>query len=142
MPLRGEPAASLVSDARELRVDRAVDSRLSVRAGGPDGRSGQAVAPRPRYSAYGVGSEGNVHQRQERNLAALLDGYGPSKHQRSTLADAVGKQMLGHASDLEDMARTDPAFARLLDLDYARAARQDAGWWAKARLNTLAFGTL
>jgi len=58
------------------------------------------------------------------------------------LADAIGKQMTTHASDLEDMARTDPAFARLVDLDYSRAARQDAEWWGNADLHTSAFGTL
>ena len=40
--------------------------------------------------------------------------------------------MTTHAADLEDMARSDPAFARLVDLDYARAARRDAEWWLSA----------
>jgi hypothetical protein len=41
----------------------------------------------------------------------------------ASFADVLAKQMTSHASDLEDLARTDPAFARLIDLDYARAAR-------------------
>ena len=78
---------------------------------------------------YGVGAGEDVALRQRRNLAALVDGYGPSAHQRAVLADAIHHQMTQHAEDLEDLARTDPAFADLLDRDYARAARDDAAWW-------------
>ena len=56
----------------------------------------------------------------------FIDGYGPSNQQRSLLAEATEYQMVSRAADLDDMARTDPTFARLLDLDYARAARGDA----------------
>ncbi len=100
------------------------------------------MAGRRWHTEYGISADEEVSQRQERNLAALLDGYGPSKRQRRVLADAIGKQMTTHASDLENMARTDPAFARLVDLDYSRAARQDAEWWGNADLHTSAFGTL
>ena len=91
---------------------------------------------------YGIGTDEDVRQRQRRNLAALLDGYSPSTRQREMLAEAIAAQMGGHASDLLDMARTDPAFARLVDLDYARAAHRDAEWWAKSSLRTSALGTL
>ena len=94
------------------------------------------------HAEYGIGADEDVRQRQERNRAALLDGYGPSKRQRSVLAEAIAKQMVSHASDLEEMARTDPAFARLVDLDYARAARHDAEWWVNAAVHTSALGTL
>lgn len=94
------------------------------------------------HAEYGVGAYEDVRQRQERNLAALLDGYGPSKHQRSILAEAIANQMVSHARDLDDMARTDPAFARLVDLGYARAARHDAEWWANVAVHTSAFGIL
>jgi hypothetical protein len=94
------------------------------------------------HAEYGIGADEDVRQRQERNLAGLLDGYGPSKRQRSLLAEAIAQQMVSHASDLEDMARTDPAFARLVDLDYARAARRDAEWWGNAAVRTSAFRAL
>ncbi|GAA4356399.1 phosphotransferase [Angustibacter luteus] len=86
------------------------------------------------HAEYGVGADEDVRRRQERNLAGLLDGYGPSKRQRRALADAIARQMSGHAADLDDMARSDPVFARLVDLDYARAARRDAEWWVHADL--------
>lgn len=82
------------------------------------------------HAEYGVGDDEDVRRRQQRNLTALLDGYGPSQRQREQLADAIAKQMTGHASDLEDMARTDPSFTRLVELGYAAAARSDAAWWA------------
>lgn len=96
------------------------------------------MAARWWHGQYGVRADEDVRHRQEANLAALLDGYGPSKRQRRVLADAIAKQMTTHASDLEDMSRTDPAFARLVDLDYARAARHDAEWWVSAGIH--AFG--
>jgi hypothetical protein len=94
------------------------------------------------HAEYGIGADEDVRQRQERNLVALLDGYGPSKRQRGVLAEAITKQMVSHASDLEDMARTDPAFARLVDLDYAEAAHRDAEWWVSSSLHTSTLGTL
>jgi len=100
------------------------------------------MAGRRWHAEYGISAEEDVRQRQESNLAALLDGYGPSERQRRGLAHAVETQMTTHASDLEDMARTDPAFARLVARDYARAARQDAEWWANTDLNATALGTL
>jgi hypothetical protein len=81
------------------------------------------------HAEYGVAEGEDVALRQRRNLEALLDGYGPSTGQREVLADAIREQMTSHASDLEDMARTDPRFADLVDRDYARAARNDAVWW-------------
>jgi hypothetical protein len=88
------------------------------------------MAGRQWQAEYGVGDDEDVRDRQKRNLAALLDGYGPSTRQRRELVSAITSQMVGHASDLEEMAQTDPAFARLVELGYARAARRDAGWWA------------
>ncbi len=94
------------------------------------------------HAEYGIRDDAEVHQRQERNLAALLDGYGATQAQRRALAAAVAEQMTSHASALEDMARTDPAFARLVDLDYARSARLDAEWWVTAaRRHASALGT-
>jgi hypothetical protein len=90
------------------------------------------MAGRSWHAEYGIGADEDIRLRQERHLAALLDGYGPSKEQRSALAEAIAKQMVGHACDLEDLARTDPAFARLVDLDFARAARRDAARWKDA----------
>jgi thiamine kinase-like enzyme len=84
------------------------------------------------HPEYGLGADEDVHQHQQSNLAALLDGYRPSHRQRRILANAIATQMTSHASDLEDMARTDPAFSRLVDGDYARTARDDAKWWIKA----------
>lgn len=100
------------------------------------------MAGRCWHAEYGIGAEEDVLPRQERNLAALIDGYGPSKRQGGLLAEAITKQMLSHASDLEDMAQSDPAFARLVDLDYARAARNDADWWVSSTLRTSTFGTI
>jgi hypothetical protein len=94
------------------------------------------------HTEYGIGADEDVRQRQQSNLAALIDGYGPSKRQRGALAEAIAKQMHRHASDLEDMARTDPAFARLVDLDYARAAHRDAEWWVVSSLNRAVLGAL
>lgn len=88
------------------------------------------MAGRRWHAEYGIGADEDVRRRQQRHLTALLDGYGPSKGQRRRLAEAIGQQMTRHGCDLEDMARTDPAFARLVDLGYARAAHRDAQWWA------------
>lgn len=85
------------------------------------------------HDEYGVHADEDVEERQCRNLAALLDGYRPSRDQRRALADAIHDQMLRHASDLEDMARDDPAFAVLVERGFARAARADAAWWAAHR---------
>jgi thiamine kinase-like enzyme len=86
------------------------------------------------HAEFGVTEDEDVLGRQRRNVAALLDGYGPSQRQREVLADAIYAQMATHAVDLEDMAVTDPAFADLVERDYARAARQDAQWWRNMRL--------
>jgi hypothetical protein len=84
------------------------------------------------HAEYGVEPEEDPAKRRRDNLAALLDGFGPSADQRAALPDAIGRQMTSHADDLEDMARSDAAFAALVDSDYARAARADAEWWASA----------
>lgn len=86
------------------------------------------------HAEFGILEDEDVLGHQRRNVAALLDGYGPSQRQREVLADAIYEQMAGHAVDLEDMAVTDPAFADLVERDYARAARQDAQWWRNTRL--------
>jgi hypothetical protein len=88
------------------------------------------------HAEYGVARDEDVLQRQRVNLAALLDGYGPSTRQRAELGAAIHHQMTSHAADLEDLARTDPAFAALVERDYARAAREDATWWLSAGLTT------
>jgi len=61
-------------------------------------------------------------------LAALADGYQASPDQRSRLVDACLHQMTKHADDVEAMAGTDPAFARLVELGVPRNARRDAEW--------------
>ena len=61
-------------------------------------------------------------------LAALADGYQASADQRSRLVDACLHQMTKHAEDVEAMADTDPAFARLVELGVSRNARLDAAW--------------
>ena len=94
------------------------------------------MAGRRWHAEYGIGSDADVRQRQERSLGALLDGYGPSTRQRRLLREAVAHQMTTHATDLEDLARTDRAFARLVERGFARAARQDAEWWATSGLGT------
>jgi hypothetical protein len=86
------------------------------------------MAGRSWHVEYGV-QDADVVTRQRRNLAALLDGYGPSAEQRLALTDAIAAQMTDHAADLEQMARTDPAFAQLVERDFARLARADAEWW-------------
>ncbi|GMA38032.1 hypothetical protein GCM10025883_00770 [Mobilicoccus caccae] len=86
------------------------------------------------HAEYGIEAAEDVPARQRENLAALLDGYGADDQQRRRLADAITAQMTGHADDLEDMARTDPAFATLIDRGYADAARADAAWWAESSL--------
>jgi hypothetical protein len=84
------------------------------------------------HAEYGVGDGEDVAERRRANLAALLDGFGPSDDQRTALADAIHHQMVSHAADLEDMAGSDPAFADLVEREFARAARADARWWAAA----------
>ena len=61
-------------------------------------------------------------------LAALAEGYRASARQRSRLVEACVHQMVKHAIDVEAMAATDPAFARLVDLGIPRNARRDAAW--------------
>lgn len=84
-----------------------------------------------------------VFTRQRTNLAALLDGYGASAADREQLVGLIGRTMLDHADDLEDMARTDPAFSALVDDGYVTAARNDAAWWEQhhAQLMTQLPGT-
>lgn len=94
------------------------------------------------HAEYGIAAEEDVHLHQQRNLGALLEGYRPSSPQRAMLGGAIADQMTSHASDLEDMARTDPAFAELIERDYARAARDDAAWWLNSTLRTALSGTL
>jgi thiamine kinase-like enzyme len=100
------------------------------------------MAGRQWHTEYGVSDDEDVGHRQERNLAALLDGYGPSKRQRRELATAITQQMVSHASDLEEMARTDSAFARLVDLGYTTAAHRDAEWWTNDGFHSSALGPL
>lgn len=88
------------------------------------------------HTEYGIAADEDVQRHQQLNFSALLDGYGPSSRQRTMLGDAIGDQMTSHASDLEDMARTDPAFAELIERGYARAARNDAHWWRNTTLRT------
>lgn len=83
------------------------------------------------HAEYAMASGEDPLVRQRTNLAALLDGYGPSAAQRAALPAAIQHQMTSHAEDLEDMAATDPAFAALVDEDYARDARRDAAWWSE-----------
>lgn len=61
-------------------------------------------------------------------LAALVDGYDASADQRARLLGACVRQMTKHADDVEGLAVTDPAFARLVDLGVAFNARLDALW--------------
>jgi Phosphotransferase enzyme family len=61
-------------------------------------------------------------------LAALAEGYRATAGQRSRLVEACVHQMTKHANDVEALAATDPAFARLVDLGIPRNARQDAAW--------------
>ena len=61
-------------------------------------------------------------------LAALADGYDASADQRSRLLGACVRQLNKHADDVEGLAVTDPAFARLVDLGVPRNARLDAAW--------------
>ena len=63
-----------------------------------------------------------------KKLAALADGYDASADQRSRLVDVCVHQMTKHADDVEAMAVTDHAFARLVDLGIPRNARLDAEW--------------
>jgi len=77
------------------------------------------------------GARGDPEAHQQANLTALLDGYEPSRAQRTALPAAILAQMTGHARDLEEMAATDPAFAALVGRGFARAARDDAAWWGR-----------
>lgn len=61
-------------------------------------------------------------------LAAMADGYNASPDQRSRLLGTLVHQMTKHAEDVEAMAVTDPAFARLVALGVPRNARLDAAW--------------
>ena len=81
----------------------------------------------------------DVRRHQEGNFAALLDGFGPSTRERQLLGGAIHEQMIRHASDLEDMARTDPAFTALVERDFARYAREDAGWWRDTAFHSSVF---
>lgn len=81
------------------------------------------------HAEYGVGQGQDVRAHQQRNISAILDGYGPSQTQRDVLPSAIYDQMASHAADVEDMALTDPAFASLVERDFARVARSDARWW-------------
>jgi hypothetical protein len=100
------------------------------------------MAGRRWHAEYGIGDAEDVRRRQHQNLAALLEGYGPSEQQRSLLAAAIADQMLDHARELEDMARTDPAFARLVETGHADRARHDAEWWTHTAARTSALGVL
>ncbi len=86
------------------------------------------------HAEFGVATGEDVAARQAGNLAALLDGYGPTADQRVALVDAVATQARAHAADLEQLAVTDPAFARLVDAGYAARARDDADWWVGSDL--------
>lgn len=90
------------------------------------------------HAEYGI-ADGDVQRHQQRNLASLLEGYGPSPQQRRMFADVVLEQMTHHAADLEDMARTDPAFADLVERGFARAARDDANWWRENTIHSSVF---
>lgn len=80
-------------------------------------------------AAVAVGHGGAVSVPESaRRLAALADGYNASADQRSRLLEVCVDQMTKHANDLEAMAVTDPAFARLVDLGVASNARLDAAW--------------
>lgn len=81
------------------------------------------------HRMYGIHDESEVLPRQRDNLAALLEGYAPSADQRARLAAEIHRQITEHAADLEDMARTDPAFAALVNDGHAASAREDAQWW-------------
>lgn len=94
------------------------------------------------HTEYGVTAEAAA-RRQQRNLRALLDGYRLDGYRpdgdaetfpRERLATAIADQMTRHADDLENLARTDPAFADLVARDFAVAAREDADWWANSEL--------
>jgi len=61
-------------------------------------------------------------------LAALAEGYDASADQRTRLVGACVRQMTKHADDVEGLAGTDPAFARLVELGVARNARLGALW--------------
>jgi hypothetical protein len=78
-------------------------------------------------AAAGHGGAMTVSDAAE-GLAALADGYDASADQRSRLVGACVHQMTKHADDLEAMATTDPAFAKLVELGVAGNARLDAAW--------------
>ncbi len=71
--------------------------------------AGSCVAPE--YGISPGADESAVAEHQQQNLAALLEGYGPSDRQRTALRDASRRrQMTSHASHLEQLAEVDPAF--------------------------------
>ena len=61
-------------------------------------------------------------------LRALADGYAATRDQRLRLLAVTCHEMRQHADTVETLARTDPAFARLVELGVARGARADAAW--------------
>lgn len=63
-----------------------------------------------------------------RRLAALVEGYQATAEQRRRLPAAVTAQLAKHADDVERLATSDPAFARLVEVGVARNARLDAEW--------------
>lgn len=66
-----------------------------------------------------------------RRLVAMVEGYGATAQQRRRLPGAVMGQMAKHADDVERLAQSDPAFARLVELGVPRHARLDAAWAAE-----------
>lgn len=85
------------------------------------------------HTEYGVGDARDLDPRRRDNLDALCEGFGLVDSRRGELGDEILRQVSRHADDLEDLARTDPAFARLLERDYAAAARADARWLTEHR---------
>lgn len=75
------------------------------------------------------GADGDATVRQRTNLAAVIEGYDCTPGQRARLAGTIAGVMTTHADDLDEMARTDPAFQALVDRGYSRRARADAQWW-------------
>lgn len=92
------------------------------------------------HKAYSMRPGEDPTIRQVANLRALLDGYRPTAQQREQLPEEITRQMTSHASDLEEMAQSDPAFAALVDRDFAALARQDARWWATSQVRREVFG--
>lgn len=86
------------------------------------------------HAEYGIAPGTDVAAHQRVNLTALVDAYAPTPEQRGRLADVIEAEMRSHAVDLEQMATTDPAFARLVERGFAASARADAEWWAGSPL--------